>query len=151
MINDAGLEIITHFEGFRAEPYLDTLAYPAVWTVGYGSTRGRDGRPVHEYTLPVTEETAKDLLRRDTEHAERFITRLIRVPLNENELSALISFTYNLGVGNLQKSVLRMKLNRSDRIGAADEFPKWRRAGGRILRGLVRRRAAERELFLAPA
>ncbi|NQV59039.1 MAG: lysozyme, partial [Alphaproteobacteria bacterium] len=58
------------------------------------------------------------------------------------------SFTFNLGSGRLQGSTLRMKANRGDMLGAADEFPKWRRAGGRILRGLVRRRAEERALWL---
>ena len=74
---------------------------------------------------------------------------LIKRALTENQYSALTSFTFNVGAGALQRSTLRMKLNRSEYQGAADEFPKWRIAGGRILAGLVRRRAAERTLYLA--
>ena len=82
-------------------------------------------------------------------HFERGVRRLVNVKLNHNQFSSLVSFSFNLGLGNLQNSTLRMKLNREDYDGAADEFPKWRKAGGRILKGLVRRRAAERSLFLA--
>jgi lysozyme len=99
----------------------------------------------------VTEVEAKALLRQHLDHVERDIRKLVRIKLNENEFSALCSWTYNLGSGRLQSSTLRAKLNRNDRIGAANEFPKWRRAGGKILRGLVRRRALEQKLFLTPA
>ena len=74
---------------------------------------------------------------------------IIKTALTENQFSALVSFTFNLGAGALQRSTLRMKLNRGEVQGAADEFPKWLIAGGRILAGLVRRRAAERALFLS--
>ena len=69
--------------------------------------------------------------------------------ISDNQFSALVSFTFNVEAGALQRSTLRMKLNRGEYQNAADEFPKWRMAGGRILAGLVRRRAAERALFLA--
>jgi len=71
-------------------------------------------------------------------------------PLSENQFSALVSFTYNVGSGNLQCSTLRMKLNKMDMAGAAKEFPKWRQAGGRILPGLVRHRIEERRLWEEP-
>jgi lysozyme len=67
---------------------------------------------------------------------------------HRNEFSSLCSFIYNVGSGNFQSSTMRMKLNRLDYGGAADEFPKWRKSAGRILPGLVRRRAAEKALFL---
>ena len=97
----------------------------------------------------ITEDEGDILLRRGLRSARRAVARLITVPLNANERSALISFTYNIGGGNLQSSTLRAKLNRGDVTGAADEFWKWRRAAGVILRGLVRRREAERALFVA--
>ena len=96
----------------------------------------------------ITEDEADQLLKRDIGSAERSVERLIRVQINDNEFSSLVSFVYNLGSGRLQSSTLRAKLNRDDREGAADEFPKWRRAGGKILKGLVLRREAERSLFL---
>ena len=88
---------------------------------------------------------------RDLERYERAVGRLVTVSLSENQFGALVSFTYNLGSDNLKASTLRQKLNRGDYRGAAGEFPKWRRAGGRVLKGLVRRRAAERALFEAAA
>ena len=144
-INERGIEIIKGFEGFSSEPYL----CPAnVWTVGYGATRGSTGGPVGPDMEPISEDHAEDLLIRDLESSEGWVSRLIKEPLSENQFSALTSFTFNVGCGALQRSTLRMKFNRGEYLGAADEFPKWRRAGGRILAGLVRRRAAERALFL---
>jgi len=99
---------------------------------------------------PVTKDEAKALLRRHLDHVESDILRVVRVPLNQNEFSALCSFVYNLGISRLISSTLKMRLNRNERLGAANEFPKWRRANGRILRGLVIRREAERQLFLTP-
>jgi lysozyme len=98
----------------------------------------------------VTQDEAKALLRRHLDRVERDIPKFIRVPLNSNEFSSLCSFVYNLGIGRLQHSSLRFKLNRGERLNAANEFPKWRRAGGKILRGLVIRRELERRLFLTP-
>jgi lysozyme len=98
----------------------------------------------------VTKDEAKALLRRHLDHVEVAILRLIRVPLNENEFSSLCSWTYNLGSGRLQSSTLRARLNRNNRLGASQEFPKWVRASGKIMRGLVIRRERERQLFLTP-
>tara|TARA_Y100001951_G_C11172505_1_gene201107 strand:+ start:194 stop:640 length:447 start_codon:yes stop_codon:yes gene_type:complete len=143
--NDAGIQIIKAFEGFRSEPYKCSAD---VSTVGFGSTRGFDNGPVRMDMEPVTREEAEELLRRDIRQTESAVGKLIKVALTENEFSALCSFCYNVGSGNLQRSSLRLKLNRNDRLGAADEFPKWRRAAGKILRGLVLRREAERILFM---
>ena len=144
-INDRCIEIVKSFEGISLEPYL----CPAnVWTVGYGATVGSDGRPIDPNMEPISETEAEALLIRDLGSSEGWVSRLIKTALTENQFSALVSFTFNLGAGSLQRSTLRMKLNRSEYQGAADEFPKWRMAGGRILAGLVRRRAAERKLFL---
>jgi lysozyme len=143
--NEAGLQIIKIFEGFRSQPYRCSADVPSI---GYGSTFCMDGRRVRMDMEPVTKDEAEDLLRWGVKNSERAVDKLIRVGLNSNEFSSLVSFVYNLGSGRLQSSTLRVKLNRGDRLGAADELPKWRRAGGRILRGLVLRRQAERELFL---
>ena len=147
--NDTGLEIIKVAEGFFAAPY---YCPASIISIGYGATRGLDGRPLHMGVESITEEEGEKLLRRDVGIAERAVSRLIRVPLNENEFSALCSFVYNLGSGRLQSSTLRALLNRSaprERVG--EEFPKWRMASGKVLRGLVRRRAVERQLFLTDA
>ena len=87
-------------------------------------------------------------LRKEVHHIEGAVRRLIKTPLTVNQFSAICSWGFNVGSGNVQNSTLRMKLNRGDVEGAADEFRKWRKAGGRVLAGLVRRRVAERALFL---
>ena len=117
--------------------------------MGYGATRSRTGGPIDLDMEPITEAEAEALLVRDLESSQGWVRRLIKTALTENQYSALTSFTFNVGAGALQRSTLRMKLNREEYQGAADEFPKWRIAVGRILAGLVRRRAAEKSLFLA--
>ena len=145
-INAAGLAIIKHFEGFSPVPYMDPVGIP---TIGYGSIWGLDWRRVTMAHPEINDDDGEVMLSRMLQHTERAVARLIRVPLSEDQFSALASFTYNLGSGNLQSSTLRMKANRGDMIGAGVEFPKWRRAGGSVLRGLVLRRAAERALWLS--
>lgn len=139
-INAAGLAIIERFEGFSATPY---LCPAGMWTIGYGSTRG-----VTKTAPPITIAEGEALLKRDIARAEAAVLRYIGVDLTDDEFSALVSFTFNLGAGALQRSGLRQKLNRSEYEEAADEFDKWVRAGGRKLAGLVARRQAEKELFL---
>ena len=89
------------------------------------------------------------IVRHELARTEYDVARLVRIPLTENQFGSLVSFTYNVGSGNLKASTLRQKLNRGDVEGALLEFPKWRRAGGKILLGLVRRREAEKQLFVA--
>lgn len=115
-----------------------------VWTQGYGHIEG-----VTKDSRQITIETAEEWLAADVKRYERSVKALIRVPLTQEQFDALVSFTFNLGGGALQRSTLRAKLNRGDYTGAADEFLKWVRGGGRILNGLVKRRHAERALFLS--
>ena len=147
LINEHGIEMVKSFEGISLKPYL----CPAnVWTVGYGATVSRPtGGPIDPDMEAISEDEAEALLIRDLESSERWVRCLIKTALTENQYSALVSFTFNVGAGALQRSTLRMKLNRGEYQNAADEFPKWRMAGGRVLAGLVRRRAAERALFLS--
>ena len=117
--------------------------------MGYGATRSSTGGPIDLDMEPISDPVAEALLLRDLESSQGWVRRLIKTALTENQFSALTSFTFNVGGGALQRSTLRMKLNREEYQVAADEFPKWRIAGGGILAGLVRRRVAERSLFLA--
>ena len=145
-INQEGLDIIKSFEGYSSSVYL----CPAKrWTIGYGSTWDKNGKSVTKDHLDITEEEGEFLLRRELKHCDQALAWLVTSELNENMYSALCSFVFNVGSGNFQRSTMRMKLNRGSYDGAADEFPKWRRAGGRILKGLVRRRQAEKNLFLS--
>lgn len=137
----AGLGLIKTFEGCRLQAY----KCPAgVWTIGYGRTT--DVKPGDT----CTQEQADQWLAEEYDAFEREVLNLIKVPLTENQLGALVSFTYNLGARSLKESTLRRLLNDGGYEGAAGQFARWNRAGGRVLKGLVRRRAAEMELFLTP-
>lgn len=137
-----GIDLIKRFEGFRSQSY---LCPAGVWTIGYGTTRIK-GQPVRP-GMRCTEQQAEEYLRDDLEYFEDAVQQLVKVPLNQFQFDALVSFTYNLGEGNLGKSTLLRKLNQKDYKGAADEFLRWNKSGGTVLGGLVRRRAAERDLF----
>lgn len=141
--NLAGRQIIKDAESLRLRAY----RCPAgKWTVGYGDT-GPDVVP----GLVITEEDAEErLARRLTEEFEPGVEQLLAVEVTGNQFSALVSFAYNVGLGALADSTLLRKLNAGDPDGAADEFGRWTRSRGRVLPGLVTRRAAERELFLMP-
>lgn len=148
-INNAGLALIKEFEGFVDRWYRDPVG---IWTCCYGHTDAA-GDPKHSSTTDkrFTEAEGAEILRRDLGQYEQAVSRAVKVPLNENQFSALTSFTYNLGPVNLGTSTLLRRLNAGDYEGAAAEFPKWNKAGGKALAGLTRRRAAERALFETPA
>lgn len=119
------------------------------WTIGCGAVRGLDGRLVTVGTSPVGEAEAGTLLRRDVAVAvaERAVLRLIAVPLGDRRFDALVSFTFNLGAGALQRSALRRKVNREAHADVPAEFRRWVWGGGRKLPGLVRRREAEAVMY----
>ncbi len=145
----AGVALICRWEAFRAHAYVPLAG--DVPTIGYGTTRYPDGRAVSLDDPPITEPAARRLLLLHlAAEVAPAIARLIRVPLAAGEYDALCSFTYNLGGGALQSSTLRAKVNRGDFEGAAAEFPKWCRAGGRVVEGLRRRRLAEQARWLEP-
>lgn len=135
-----GLALIMQFEGFMAEPYLCPGGY---WTIGYGHVIQNP----KDYPYSLTRDEALELLAKDVIIAERAVLRLITVPLNTGQFDALVSFTFNLGAGVLQRSTLRRKINREDHADAPAEFRKWVWAGGSKLNGLVKRRKAEAEMY----
>ncbi len=143
-INNDGLEIVKKFEGYRSQPYRCSADVP---TIGFGSTYNLDGSRVTMDDAEIDRDEADALLRFGLRHAENAVARLVKVPLTVDAFSSLVSFIYNVGSGNFSASTLRSRLNRKEYIGAANEFWKWRRAGGRILKGLVNRRKAEKNLF----
>lgn len=146
-INQAGLDLVKEFEGLHSKigsgkiaAYLDPVHIP---TIGYGHIAG-----VHLGQL-ITEQGAENFLRQDLDQAESGVSSLVDVDLNENQFSALVSFAFNVGAGALAHSTLLKLLNSGDYKGAANQFPRWDKAGGQALPGLTRRRAAERKLFLS--
>ena len=140
-ITQAGLDLIKSFEGFSPTVYLCSAGVP---TIGYGHAIKHG-----ESFVSITEEDAENILAKDVEIAEKGVLRLINVPLSDGQFNALASFSFNLGTGALQRSSLRLKLNRGEYVDASDEFMKWVRAGGKVVKGLVRRREAERRMFLS--
>jgi len=143
-MTETGLELIKDFEGFQSEPYLCPGGY---WTIGYGHViHARD-----RLRYPITREQAEQLLRKDVRVAEAAVIRLITVSLSAGQCDALVSFTFNLGAGALQRSTLRRKLNRGEYEAVPEEFMRWVFAGGRRLAGLVRRRRAEVARYRAEA
>ena len=142
-----GSNLIKHFEGFSPVRYL----CPAkIWTIGIGHAV-RKGEKWDSPTITITEAEALELLDKDNDEAERAVIRLIRVPLEDYQFDSLVSFCFNLGGGALQRSVLRSCLNRGEYYEASLQFDKWIWGGGRILPGLVKRRRAERILFITGA
>lgn len=141
MINDSALNLIKQAEGLRNTAY----KCPAgVWTIGYGHTSGvRKG-------MRCTETQAEVWLMDDLRESEQAVDYLVKVPLTDNQRGALVSFVFNVGAGNFAASTLLKKLNAGDYDGAASEFARWNKAGGKILPGLTKRRQAEAALFLSP-
>lgn len=135
-----GLRLIRRFEGFAPLPYRCPAGY---LTVGYGHLV----KNPEAFRQPITEDEASEILALDVVAAERAVLRLISVPLSDGQFDALVSFTFNLGAGALQRSTLRRKINREEYDAAAEEFKKWVWAGGRKLKGLIRRREEESLLF----
>lgn len=141
-ISKDGLDLICRFEGFSPVIYICPAGYP---TIGYGHLITEANK--EQFLDGVDEDEALELLRKDVAVAERAVLRLISVPLTQGQFDALVSFTFNLGAGALQRSTLRRKVNREEHDDVPAEFMKWVWAGGRKLKGLVKRRAAEGALY----
>lgn len=139
-INQAGLNLIKEFEGCRLKAYKDMVG---TLTIGFGHT-GDDVFP----SMEITQGHADALLAHDIERFEDGVSKLLKVQVSDNQFSALVCFAYNVGLGNLAKSMLLRCINKHNAKDAANEFLKWDKPGGVIVPGLSRRRKAERELFI---
>jgi len=146
--NAAGLSLIRQAEGLRLRAYPDPGTGGDPWTIGIGTTRYPDGRKVRRGDT-CTPQQADKYLAHDLQGFERDVAAMVTVPLTGNQFSALVSFAYNVGAPALRSSTLLRLLNAGDYAGAANQFLRWNRAAGRVFPGLVRRRAAERDLFLS--
>lgn len=138
-ISQAGIDLIKSFEGCKLTAYQDSVG---VWTIGYGHTG--DVYP----GMIITQEKAEELLRSDLKTAENAVNAKVIYPITQNMFDALVSLTFNIGSDAFGTSTLLKKLNQGDINGAANEFDKWIYAGSKVQPGLVRRRAAEKEMFL---
>ena len=134
---DKGIQLICQFEGLKLERYRDAVG---LWTIGYGHLILKEEM---EKLTKITTGEAKDLLRKDLKRTEDGVKKLLNQPATQAQFDALVSFAFNLGVGNLKKSTLLKKFNAGDVQGAALQFKSWNKAGGKVLAGLTRRREAE--------
>ena len=134
------------FEGFRGKPYLCPAGIP---TIGYGSTYYSDGRKVSLDDPPMDEPTAKALLMVELSHT--YLPGVLRncpiLATDERKCNAVVDFCYNLGIGRLQTSTLKRKINAQDWDGAKEQLMLWNKGGGRVLPGLTKRRLAEAALL----
>lgn len=135
---EAGLDLIRRFEGFSPTIYICPAGYP---TIGFGHVVLAHEQD--QFATGITQAEATELLRKDVRIAERAVLRLISVTLTDGQFDALVSFTFNLGAGALQRSTLRRKVNRGEHESISAELMKWVWAAGKRLTGLVRRRKAE--------
>ena len=145
-VSNAGIQLIKHHEGVRSKPY----RCPAgLWTVGVGHLIG-DGKSLPEsWNKTFTNDEINGLLKSDLNRFELGVCKMLpNVPLRQCEFDALVSFSFNLGLGTFQRSTIRQALLRSDKEAAMESLVKYCKAGGKILKGLQNRRLDERKLFL---
>ena len=140
-----GLELIKHYEGLRLKPY----RCPAgLWTIGYGHLIGNGSVLPDSWNRTFSVAEANALLVTDVIRCERGVTRYCPVKLSQGQFDALVSFSFNLGLGTLQRSSLRQKINRGDFEGAKKVLLKYNKSKGKVLKGLDLRRKDEAKLFL---
>lgn len=147
VVNKAGLDLIKEFEGFRAHAYDDGVG---VWTIGYGTT-ARAGVGINPVPgMTISHEEAEWYLEKTLAKFAEKIRPAITAPINENEWAAFLSLAYNIGPTAFKRSSALRHFNNGDKFMAAKAILLWNKAGGKVMRGLQRRREAERKLFLTP-
>ena len=137
-ISEQGLDLIKHFEGCELEAY---KCAAGVWTIGYGHIKTAVEGKV------ITQEEADNLLVEEIIEYEDYVRAAVKVPLKQYQFDALVSWTFNLGNGNLNASTMLKVLNREEYEGVPAQMARWNKAGGKVLEGLIRRREAEGLLF----
>ncbi len=143
-ITEEGLALIREAEGFRGTAYGDATG---IWTIGFGHT-AMAGAPVVTTGLQITRDEAEKILARDVEQFSRGVTRELVQPVNDDQFSALVSFAYNVGLENFRKSSVLKAVNTQDFDAVPRRLQLWVKAGGKVLPGLINRRAAEATLFM---
>lgn len=137
-IGTKGLDLIKFFEGLELNAY---QCAAGVWTIGYGHTKDV------QQGMTISEARANEMLAEELNEYESYINGLVTVELNQDQFDAMVSWVYNLGVGNLKASTLLKVLNAGDYDGVPAQMMRWNKAGGKVLEGLTKRRQAEADLF----
>lgn len=143
-ISQVGIDLISSFEDTKLQAYDDGVG---VWTIGIGTTIYPNGNKVKKGDV-CTLDQAKSYFALDLQRFEKAVNSGLTVPVNQNQFDALVSLAYNIGETAFKESTLLAKLNKGNFAGAAEQFQVWNKGGGKVLKGLVRRRAAEKALFL---
>ncbi len=138
-----GMALIRQFEGFRGTAYRDAVG---VWTIGYGHTN-MAGPPAVSAGMKISRAGADAILARDVEQFARGVAVAVAVPLSDAQFSALVSFSYNVGLGAFGSSSVLRAVNSQDFVAVPRRLGLWVKAGGRVLPGLIKRRAAEAAMF----
>lgn len=146
-----GLNLITELEGLRLKSYKDVAAH---WTIGVGHLLTKDELKTGKvngiyWRNGITREQAISILGNDADAAERAVNQHVEVPLSQHQFDALVSFVFNVGSGAFKKSTLLRKLNTGDYKAVPSEMKRWRKAGGKVVKGLVNRRNKEIKLWLS--
>ena len=150
MINQATVDLVKEFEGLRLKAYPDPATGGEPITIGYGTTAAAGVGIVPKLGMAITEAEAEGYLVKALESFAAKIRPKITAPITGNEFGAFLSLAYNIGPGAFAKSSALRKFNAGDKAGAANAILLWNKAGGKVMKGLERRRAAERKLFLTP-
>lgn len=144
-IGTKGIALIKQFEGCKLKAYKDAVG---IWTIGWGNTQYENGKSVKQGDF-ITQQTADELFLLIVSKFDSAVNNLVN-NVNQNQFDALVSFAYNCGIGNLQKSTLLKKVKKVPCDPTiAQEFAKWNKAGGKVLNGLTRRRKAESDLYFS--
>lgn len=147
-ISDKGVDLIKKFEGFSSKPYPDPATKGVPYTIGYGATFYQNGKKVTMADKPITEKEAIELLKFMLARFEQYVDSYCVDTLTQNQFDALVSFCYNVGPANLKASTLLKKVNANPNDETIrEEFRKWNKGGGKVLKGLTRRREAEANLY----
>ncbi|HHC0136910.1 lysozyme [Klebsiella phage YX3973] len=142
-LSQRGIDLIKQFEGYSSKAYPDPATGGAPWTIGYGTIKGvKPG-------MIITAEQAEKMLRDDVAKFESGVSSLITAPTTQGQFDAMVSLAYNIGLGNFGKSTLLKKHNARCYTCAADQFRVWNRANGKVMNGLTKRRAAERQVYMS--
>lgn len=147
--SQAGIDLIKAFEGLRLKAYPDPATGGEPWTIGYGTTTAAGVGKVTK-GLTITQVQAESMLVRSLAAYEDGVKKALRVKPTQHQLDALVSFAYNVGVTNMSRSSVVKLLNAGEPEKAAGAFMLWNKAARKVMPGLTRRRAAERDLFLKP-
>ena len=146
-LNSEGYRLITKFEGFSAKPYLCSAKVP---TIGYGNTYYTNGKKVTLLDKPITETEAFEMFKTIADRFADKVSKLVTYPINQNQFNSLVSICYNIGVSAFQLSTLLKMVNENaNNPKIKDQFLRWNKAGGRVIRGLTLRRNEEAFIYFS--